>query len=73
VERCTAQGMDVREAGQAARRQFGNVTALKERQRTDRGLLSPEAPDVRFGLRMLAKAAGVKCGGGGWRWHWESG
>jgi hypothetical protein len=31
-QRYTAQGMSPREAARAARRQFGNVTALKERQ-----------------------------------------
>ena len=41
----------------AARRQFGNVTGLKERQRALRGILSPSEwwQDVRFGVRMLAK------------------
>ena len=56
-ERYTAQGMSARDAGRAARRQFGNVTALMERQRAQRGILSPTEwwRDVRFGLRMLAK------------------
>jgi hypothetical protein len=51
------QGMNVSEAANAARRQFGNVTVLKERQRTQRGILSPAEwlRDVRFGMRMLAK------------------
>jgi len=41
----------------SARRQFGNVTVLKERQRAQRGMLSPAewGRDVRFGMRMLAK------------------
>jgi predicted permease len=49
--------MSAREAARAARRQFGNVTALKERQRAQRGILSPTEwwRDVRFGIRMLAK------------------
>jgi predicted permease len=56
-ERYRAQGMSAREAGNAARRQFGNVTVLKERQRAQRGILSPAdwLRDVRFGVRMLAK------------------
>ena len=56
-QRYTAQGMSAREAARAARRQFGNVTVLKERQRAQRGILSPAEwwRDVRFGMRMLAK------------------
>jgi predicted permease len=56
-ERYQAQGMSAREATRAARRQFGNVTVLKERQRAQRGILSPAEwwRDVRFGMRMLAK------------------
>src|SRR5215472_3346167 len=56
-ERYRAQGMSPLEAARAARRQFGNVSALTERQRAHRGILSPAewARDVRFGLRMLAK------------------
>src|SRR5215475_8951697 len=55
--RYLAQGMSAQEAARAARRQFGNVTALKERQRAQRGVLSPTEwwRDVRFGMRMLAK------------------
>ena len=40
-ERYAAQGMSARDAAMAARRQFGNVTLLKERQRAQRGILSP--------------------------------
>src|SRR3569833_1283362 len=56
-ERFKMQGMNAREAARAARRQFGNVTALKERQRAQRGILSPSEwwRDVRFGLRALKK------------------
>jgi hypothetical protein len=36
-----AQGMSAEDATRAARRQFGNVTQLKERQRWQRGMLSP--------------------------------
>jgi hypothetical protein len=56
-ERYVAQGMSSRDAARSARRQFGNVTGLKERQRALRGFLSPSEwwQDVRFGARMLAK------------------
>ena len=56
-ERYVARGMSPGEAARAARLQFGNVTALKERQREQRGILSPAewGRDVRFGWRMLAK------------------
>src|SRR3954447_16665040 len=56
-ERYTAQGMSAEKAARTARRQFGNVTALKEWQRANRGFLSPWEWwwDARFGMRMLAK------------------
>lgn len=56
-----AQGMSAEDATHAARRQFGNVTQLKERQRWQRGMLSPAewGRDVRFGMRMLAKKPGL--------------
>ena len=56
-----AQGMSAEEANRAARRQFGNVTQLQERQRWQRGILSPAewGRDVRFGMRMLAKKPGL--------------
>jgi predicted permease len=56
-ERYRAQGLDAEKAAWAARRQFGNVTVLKERQRAQRGILAPADwwRDVRFGARMLAK------------------
>ena len=59
-KRYRAQGMSARDAARAARRQFGNVTALKERQRALRGILSPTEwwRDIRFGARMLAKRPG---------------
>ena len=55
--RYSAQGMSAPDAARAARRQFGNLTALKERQRAQRGILSPVEwwRDARFGMRMLAK------------------
>ncbi len=56
-QRYAAQGMSAQEAARRARRQFGNVTGLKERQKAQRGILSPTEwwRDVRFGMRMLAK------------------
>jgi len=55
--RYISQGMNAPDASRAARRQFGNVTSLKETQRALRGILSPSEwwHDVRFGARMLAK------------------
>jgi len=56
-DRHKVQGMSAREAARSARMQFGNVTVLEERQRTQRRLLSPTGwwRDVRFGLRMPVK------------------
>ena len=56
-ERYRAHGMNPRDAAREARRQFGSVTVLKERQRIQRGILSPAEwwQDVRFGMRMLKK------------------
>ena len=56
-QRYGAQGMSAYDAAWAARRQFGNVTMLKENQRAQRGILSLAEwwGDVRFGARMLAK------------------
>ena len=56
-----AQGMSAEDAARAAHRQFGNVTQLQERQRWQRGMLSPAewGRDVRFGMRMLAKKPGL--------------
>lgn len=58
-ERYISQGMSARDASLAVRRQFGNVTRLKEGQRALRGILSPSEwwQDVRFGARMLRKRA----------------
>ncbi|WP_229739428.1 ABC transporter permease [Edaphobacter dinghuensis] len=60
-ERYKMRGMSEEEAVRAARRQFGNVTVLKERQRIQRGILSPAEwwRDVRFGMRMLVKTPSV--------------
>ena len=60
TERYVGQGMPARDAATAARRQFGNVTQLKERQRAQRSFLSLAEVygDIRFGLRMLLKEPG---------------
>lgn len=60
-ERYRAQGMSAQAAAREARRQFGNVTVLKEQQRVQRGILSPAEcwRDVRLGTRMLAKTPTV--------------
>ncbi len=56
-QRYREQGMSGGDAARAARRQFGNVTVLQERQRALRGILAPAewSRDVRLGMRMLAK------------------
>jgi putative ABC transport system permease protein len=56
-ERYRAQGMSAQESARVARSRFGNVTALKERQRAQRGILSPaeSGRDMRFAMRMLAR------------------
>jgi len=55
-----AQGMDEREAGYAARRQFGNSTAVKERTREMWILTSLETlrRDFTYALRTLTKKPG---------------
>jgi predicted permease len=55
-----AAGMDATDARQAANRQFGNVSYVKERTRDVRILTSIENAwrDVRFGARMLLKEPG---------------
>jgi len=60
TERYLSQGMSRTDADAAARRQFGNATLLKERQRAQRGFLSPAEwwGDIRFGTRMIMKRPG---------------
>lgn len=50
-------GMSATEAARAARRQFGNTTLLKQRQRESRTTMffANIGRDVRYGIRQLAK------------------
>src|SRR5271169_2342048 len=59
-QRYIRQGMSAQDANREARRQFGNVTMLKERQRAQRSFLSPAEiwGDIRFGMRMIMKKPG---------------
>src|SRR5882672_1519256 len=60
TERYVRQGMTEDEAARAARRQFGNVTLLKEVTREMRGIRFIETfiQDVRYGLWMLRRNPG---------------
>jgi len=60
TERFLRQGMSRAEATTAARRQFGNIASLHERQRAQWSFLTPEEwiGDIRFGLRMMMKKPG---------------
>jgi putative ABC transport system permease protein len=60
AERYVRQGMTEDEAAQAARRQFGNVTLLKEVNREMRGIRFIETlfQDLRYGIRMLRRNPG---------------
>lgn len=53
-------GMPLREAGHAARRQFGNVVSVQERARQARGwpALEDFLRDARLALRMLGRSPG---------------
>ncbi len=57
TERYVRQGMTEAEAVWVARRQFGNVTLLKEANREMRGIRFIETlfQDLQYGVRMLAK------------------
>jgi putative ABC transport system permease protein len=60
AERYVRQGMSEAEAAWTARRQFGNVTLLKEEHREMRGirLVQTFVQDSRYGLRMLRRSPG---------------
>jgi predicted permease len=53
-----AEGMDPRDAGQEARRVFGNVTAIREETRSMWGFPSLDtiAQDVRYALRQMRRS-----------------
>ena len=60
IEALMAQGLSRKEAGHAARRAFGNVTALEERSRETWGWPAIEliVGDLRYALRRLSKTPG---------------
>src|SRR5262245_18862257 len=60
TERYVRQGLTESQAARAARRQFGNVTLLKEVNREMHGIRSIETlvQDLRYGVRILAKQPG---------------
>ncbi|HEV2666175.1 MAG TPA: permease prefix domain 1-containing protein, partial [Blastocatellia bacterium] len=63
TERNIRRGMSEDEAAQAARRQFGNVTLLKEVNREMRGIrfIDTFFQDLRYGVRMLRRNSGLTC------------
>ncbi len=60
TERYVRNGMTEDEAARAARRQFGNITSLKEANREMGRITFIETvwQDVRYGVRMLMKRPG---------------
>lgn len=65
-DRFLAEGMSPREARYAARRAFGGVEQVKERQRDARSfrILESSRMDLKLGLRMLLKYPGLTIIGG---------
>jgi putative ABC transport system permease protein len=63
AERYVRRGMSEAEAASAARRQFGNVTLLKEANRELRGIgfIDTFFQDLWFGMRMLGRNPGFTC------------
>src|SRR5262245_55679211 len=63
TERYVRQGMTEDEAARAARRQFGNITSLKEANREMRGIrfIDTFFQDLRYGLKMLRRNPGFTC------------
>lgn len=57
AEKYEREGMSSRDAARSARRQFGNTTLLKQRQRESRTTMffANVWRDVRYGVRQLAK------------------
>jgi predicted permease len=57
IERYEAQGLNPEDARRAARREFGNVDAIRDDARDARGgqWLDSLVPDLRFGLRQFAR------------------
>jgi putative ABC transport system permease protein len=60
TERYVRRGMARAEAAAAARRQFGNVTLLKEANHEMRGIsiIDTIVQDLRYGVRMMARNSG---------------
>jgi predicted permease len=58
TERFICQGMHPEDAASAARRQFGNATLLRQRQREMRSMMSLSnlGRDLRFGARQLRRS-----------------
>ena len=72
-QRYRAQGMSARDAARAARRQFGNVTVLKEKQRAQRGILRRRSGGGMCDLERGCWPSGpYRARRWWWRWRWGS-